>query len=59
MNLSLTPNEYMETSREVYETALAYQSARTKGIEKAREEHKEREKKQRESQERLKEKVGR
>lgn len=36
MSLDLTPNEYMDTSRAVYETALAYQNARAEGIDAAR-----------------------
>lgn len=57
MHLELTPNEYMNTSRAVYETALRYQNARARGTEAARAEHekqKETERKQRESLERLK-----
>lgn len=37
VSLVLTPNEYMNTSHDFYETALAYQNARAEGIEAARE----------------------
>lgn len=38
MNLELSPNEYLNTSRDLYERAEAYQNARSRGIEDAREE---------------------
>ena len=38
MNLELTPTEYMDTSRDMYETAMAYQCARANGINDARDE---------------------
>lgn len=37
VSLELTPNEYLNTSHDFYETALAYQNARGEGIEAARE----------------------
>lgn len=49
VSLELTPNEYRETSRDYYETALVYQDARRRGIEDARADHKAR--KQGESEE--------
>lgn len=36
VSLELTPNEYMDTSHDFYETALLYQNARAEGIEAAR-----------------------
>jgi len=42
MSLELTPNEYLSTSRDVYETAAAYQSARHRGAEAARDEERKR-----------------
>lgn len=42
MNLELTPNEYLGTSRAVYETALAYQNARHRGAEQAKKDEVER-----------------
>ncbi len=38
MNLDLTPTEYMNTSRDMYETAMAYQCARANGTNDARDE---------------------
>ncbi len=61
MNLELSPNEYLATSRDVYETAMAYQGARAQGIEKAREEHRKQqdtERLQQESLAKLKANVG-
>lgn len=65
MNLELSPNEYMNTSREVIETAMAYQSARARGVEQARSDYqqeqeaqRERERQQRESEARLMQKLG-
>ena len=39
MELRLSPNEYLATSRDVYETASAVQAAYREGIEAAREAH--------------------
>lgn len=49
MNLHLTPNDYLDTSRAVYETALACQNARDAGVEAARAD--ERKRKEREAKE--------
>lgn len=65
MNLDLSPNEYMNTSRDVYEQAMAYQNSRVQGAEAAKEEHRkeqekarERERKQQESEARVHAKAG-
>lgn len=42
MNLDLSPTEYMDTSRDLYETAMAYQCARAQGITDARNEERQR-----------------
>lgn len=42
MNLDLTPTEYMDTSRDMYETAMAYQCARANGTNDARDEERQR-----------------
>jgi hypothetical protein len=42
MQLELSPTEYMETSRDLYETAMAYQCARANGINDARDEDRKR-----------------
>ena len=49
MELRLSPNEYLDTSRDVYETASAMQAAYREGVEAAREAHRKQEdRKQRE-----------
>lgn len=56
MNLDLSPTEYLGTSRDLYETAMAYQCARAQGINDARDEdrkRKDREAKQQASLKRL------
>lgn len=65
MDLSLSPNEMFDTSKDLFDTAAAYQNSRDEGLAKARQEHaekqekeRERERKQRESKERLMQKAG-
>jgi len=42
MNLDLSPNEYLSTSRALLDTAFAYQGARVRGREDAHEEERKR-----------------
>jgi folate-dependent phosphoribosylglycinamide formyltransferase PurN len=61
MKLDLTPNEYMATSRDLYETARSYQVAREQGIAAAHADHrkhKERMQKEQAAVEKLKKQAG-